>query len=55
MLPLSRSDSLLPEFPPSMFDVLEFVDSPVESRKCVRTRNEQELKAPAQNWANRIV
>jgi hypothetical protein len=35
MLPLSRSDPLLQEFPPFMLDVLEVVDSPVESPKCV--------------------
>jgi hypothetical protein len=39
MLPLSRSNQLLLEFPPFMLDVLEVVDSPVESPKCVRTRN----------------
>jgi hypothetical protein len=33
MLPLSRSDPLLPV----MFDVLEVVDSPVKSSKCVLT------------------
>jgi hypothetical protein len=37
MLPLLRSDLLWPEFPPFMLDVLEVVDSPVESSKCVRT------------------
>jgi hypothetical protein len=37
MLPLSMSDLLWPEFPPFMFDVLEVVDSPVESPKCVAT------------------
>jgi hypothetical protein len=46
MLFLSRSDPLLPEFPPFMLDVLEVVDSPAESPKCVRTQNEQELEAP---------
>jgi hypothetical protein len=37
MLPLSRSDPLLSEFPPFMLDVLEVVDSPAESPKCVAT------------------
>jgi hypothetical protein len=31
MLPLSRSDPLLSEFPPFMLDVREVVDSPAES------------------------
>jgi hypothetical protein len=30
MLPLSRLDPLLPEFPPFMLDKLEVVDSPAE-------------------------
>jgi hypothetical protein len=47
MLPLSRSDPLLPEFPPFMLDMLEVVDSPVKSPKCVHTPNEQELEVPA--------
>jgi hypothetical protein len=38
MLPLSRSDPLLSEFPPFMLDVLEVVDFPVESPKCVATQ-----------------
>jgi hypothetical protein len=38
-----------------MQDILEVVDSLVESPKCVRTQNEQELKALAGNRANRIV
>jgi hypothetical protein len=45
----------LPEFPPFMFDVLEVVDSPAESPKCVATSNEQEPKATAQNCRNRAV
>jgi hypothetical protein len=45
MLPLLRSDLLLPEFPPLMIDVFEVVDSSAESPKCVSTQNEQELKA----------
>jgi hypothetical protein len=32
MLPLSRSDPLLPEFPPFMLDVLKVVDSSAESQ-----------------------
>jgi hypothetical protein len=36
-LPLSRSDPLLSKFPPFMLDVLEVVDSPAESPKCVHT------------------
>jgi hypothetical protein len=35
MLPLSRSNPLLPEFPPFMLDVLEVVGSLAESPKCV--------------------
>jgi hypothetical protein len=50
MLPFLRSDPLLPVFSPFMLDVLEVVDSPVESQKCVATQNEQELKALAQNY-----
>jgi hypothetical protein len=38
-----------------MLDVLDVVNSPAESAKCVHTRNEQESEAPAQNWVNRIV
>jgi hypothetical protein len=37
MLPFSRSDSLWPEFPPFILDVLEVVDSPTESLKYVHT------------------
>jgi hypothetical protein len=37
LLLLSRSDTLLPEFPPFMLDALEVVDSPVESPKYVAT------------------
>jgi hypothetical protein len=55
MLPLSRSDPLLPEFPPFMIDMLEVVDSLAESPKCVLTQNEQESEAPTRNWANQIV
>jgi hypothetical protein len=40
MLLLSRSDPLLPEFPPFMLDMIEVVDSLAESPKCVATRNE---------------
>jgi hypothetical protein len=36
-LPLSRSDPLLPEFPPFILDVLEVVDPPAELSKCVAT------------------
>jgi hypothetical protein len=46
---MSRSDPLLPEFPPFMLDVLEVVESPAESPKCVRTQNKQEPEAPARN------
>jgi hypothetical protein len=49
------SDPLLPKFSPFMLDVLEVVNSPVESPKCVRTQNEHELKALAQNCKNRTV
>jgi hypothetical protein len=38
-----------------MFDVLEIVNSPVKSPKCVRTQNEQELEALALNEANQTV
>jgi hypothetical protein len=57
MLPLLRSDPLLPEFPPFMFDVLEVVYSSAESPKCVRTRNKQRPEAPARsckNWTIRL-
>jgi hypothetical protein len=54
MLPLLRSGPLLPEFPPFMLDVLEVVDSPVESPKCVDTRIGQEPEATVQNSTNRI-
>jgi hypothetical protein len=37
MLPLSRSDPLLLDFPPFMLDVFEVVDSPAESPKYVAT------------------
>jgi hypothetical protein len=53
MLPLSRLDLLLSEFPLFIFDVLEVVDSPAESPKCVATRIEQEPEAPNQNCRNR--
>jgi hypothetical protein len=36
-LPLSRLDLLLLESPPFMLDVLEVVNSPAESPKCVVT------------------
>jgi hypothetical protein len=52
---LSRSDPLLPEFPPFMLHVLEVVTSPTESPKCVSTRNEQEPKASARKKKNQIV
>jgi hypothetical protein len=55
MLFLSRSDPLLPEFPPFMLDVFEVVDSLVKLPKCVRTGNEQEREASAQNRVNRTV
>jgi hypothetical protein len=38
-----------------MLHVLEVVDSPAELPKCVRTQNEQELKALAQKKKNQIV
>jgi hypothetical protein len=38
-----------------MLDVLEVVNSPVESPKCVDERNEQEPKAPTQNSRNRTI
>jgi hypothetical protein len=37
MLPLSRSDPLLPGFSPFILDVLEVVNSPVELQTCVAT------------------
>jgi hypothetical protein len=46
---LLKSDLLLSKFPPFMLVVLKVVDSPAESQKCVRTRNEQEPEAPARN------
>jgi hypothetical protein len=52
MLPLSRFDPLLPEFPPFMLDVLEVVDSSAESQKCVHTWNKQRPEAPAQSYRN---
>jgi hypothetical protein len=42
---LVEVDQLLPEFSPFMLDVLEVIDSPAESTKCVHTRNEQEPEA----------
>jgi hypothetical protein len=54
MLFLSRSDPLVPKFPPFMLGVLEVVNSSTESLKCVCTRNEQESEALAQNRTNRI-
>jgi hypothetical protein len=38
-----------------MLDMHEVVDYSAESPKYVHTQNEQELEAPARNWANRIV
>jgi hypothetical protein len=38
-----------------MLDVLERVDSPAKSPKCVDTLNEQEPKAPAQNYRNQTI
>jgi hypothetical protein len=55
MLPLSRSNPLLPEFPPFILDMLEVVDSPVKSSKYVHTYNEQESKAHTQNRVNQTV
>jgi hypothetical protein len=52
MLPLSRLDLLLSEFPPFILDVLEVVDSPAESPKCVATRIGQEPEAPNQKCRN---
>jgi hypothetical protein len=45
MLFSSRLNSLVPEFPPFMFDVREVVDSTVESPKYVCTRNKEVPKA----------
>jgi hypothetical protein len=55
ILPLSMSDPLLPEFPHFMLDMLEVVDSPAESPKCVATRIVQELEAPVQNSRNQTI
>jgi hypothetical protein len=55
MLPLSRSNPLRPESPPFVLDVLEVVDSPAESQKCVATRIKHEPEAPAQNSINQTV
>jgi hypothetical protein len=52
MLPLSRKDSLWLEFRPFMLDVLEVVDSPVKSPKCVATQIGQESEVPARNMKN---
>jgi hypothetical protein len=38
-----------------MLDVLEVVDSPAESPKCVATQNEQRPKAPARNSRNQTI
>jgi hypothetical protein len=46
MLPLSRLNPLLPELSPFMLGVLEVVNSPAESPKCVATQNKQEPKTP---------
>jgi hypothetical protein len=55
MLPLSRSNPLLPEFPHFMLDVLELVDYRAEFPKCVDAQNEQRPDAPAQNYKNWII
>jgi hypothetical protein len=52
MLFLSRSDPLVPKFPPFMLDVREVVDSPAESSKCVATQIRQEPEAHVQNRRN---
>jgi hypothetical protein len=49
MLPLSMSDPLWLKFPPFMLDVLEVVDSLVESPKYVATRIRHESEAVAQD------
>jgi hypothetical protein len=41
ILPLLRSDLMWLEFPPFMLDVLEVVNSPTKSPKCVAIQNEQ--------------
>jgi hypothetical protein len=49
---VKRSDPLLPEFLPFMFDELEVVDSLAESPKCVATQMRQEPEAPGRNYRN---
>jgi hypothetical protein len=55
MLPLSRSDPLLSEFPSFMLDVLEVVDSLAESPKCVATWIGQELEDPGLSCGNQTI
>jgi hypothetical protein len=55
ILLLLMSDPLVPEFPPLMLDVVEVVDSPAESPKCVHTQNEQDREASAENRVNQTV
>jgi hypothetical protein len=45
MLPLSRSDLLWLEFPPFMLDVLEVVDSPVESQNMLPHKTNRDRKS----------
>jgi hypothetical protein len=52
MLLLSRSDPLWSEFSPFMLDVLEVVDYPAKSQKCVATWNELRSEASARNSRN---
>jgi hypothetical protein len=54
MLFLSRPNLLVLEFPPLMLNVLEIVNSPAESPKCITTQIEHELEAPARSCRNRI-
>jgi hypothetical protein len=55
MLFLSRSDLSTSEFSFFMLDMLEVVDYPAESPKCVGRWIEQELEAPVWNSKNRIL
>jgi hypothetical protein len=55
MLFLSRSDPLVPQFPPFMLNVCEVVNSPAESPECVCTQIRQESEAPVQNKRNRTI
>jgi hypothetical protein len=48
---LSRSDLLWPEFPPFMLDVLEVVDSPVESPKMCYHMKQTETGSPCSKTA----